>query len=687
MSINKKINYLFNEVSNIKGVGKKISSYLKNKKIEKINDLLWNAPYSYTDRSNMVTLNKLEIGKILTIKIKVIKYNFPRIRNLPNKVSCEDSYGKIDIIFFNSREGYIRKVMPLNSWVVISGKINYYKNKYQITNPDYITATTNIDYVKKNIPKYSLTEGLNEKSYRKIIDEVLKNLPDIKEWYSDEFLKDMKFTDWKSSIIKIHTSKNDKDLNSNSYRRLAYDEIFSNLLVISENRKRLRKKKKKSKIFNKKASSAILKSLEFRLTSDQINTINEIENDLKSKNKMFRILQGDVGSGKTIVSLISIANTCEAGYQCALMAPTEILASQHYFLAKKIFKNLNIKIELLTSKMDNKRRKEIINLIENKKIDFLIGTHSLFQEKVKFKKLGLIIIDEQHKFGVRQRMKLAEKGGINCDVLLMSATPIPRTMILTIYGDMDVSKIKEKPNNRKKILTLSKPETKINELWPLIKKNIDNKDQIFWVCPLIEESKKLNYSSALKRFDLLKKKFPGKVGLIHGGLEKDEKDQVLKKFLKNEISILVSTTVIEVGIDFPNANLIIIENSNKFGLAQLHQLRGRVGRGTKQGMCILLYKGTLSQNGIKRIKILKSTNDGFVIAEEDMKLRGHGDIMGFKQSGIKFYKIADPVLHADLFNIAEKKIVEIQKLKSLNKYNFLLKLFDRAEIIDKELLN
>ena len=687
MSINKKINYLFNEVSNIKGVGKKISSYLKNKKIEKINDLLWNAPYSYTDRSNMVTLNKLEIGKILTIKIKVIKYNFPRIRNLPNKVSCEDSYGKIDIIFFNSREGYIRKVMPLNSWVVISGKINYYKNKYQITNPDYITATTNIDYVKKNIPKYSLTEGLNEKSYRKIIDEVLKNLPDIKEWYSDEFLKDMKFTDWKSSIIKIHTSKNDKDLNSNSYRRLAYDEIFSNLLVISENRKRLRKKKKKSKIFNKKASSAILKSLEFRLTSDQINTINEIENDLKSKNKMFRILQGDVGSGKTIVSLISIANTCEAGYQCALMAPTEILASQHYFLAKKIFKNLNIKIELLTSKMDNKRRKEIINLIENKKIDFLIGTHSLFQEKVKFKKLGLIIIDEQHKFGVRQRMKLAEKGGINCDVLLMSATPIPRTMILTIYGDMDVSKIKEKPNNRKKILTLSKPETKINELWPLIKKNIDNKDQIFWVCPLIEESKKLNYSSALKRFDLLKKKFPGKVGLIHGGLEKDEKDQVLKKFLKNEISILVSTTVIEVGIDFPNANLIIIENSNKFGLAQLHQLRGRVGRGTKQGMCILLYKGNLSQNGIKRIKILKSTNDGFVIAEEDMKLRGHGDIMGFKQSGIKFYKIADPVLHADLFNIAEKKIVEIQKLKSLNKYNFLLKLFDRAEIIDKELLN
>ena len=402
---------------------------------------------------------------------------------------------------------------------------------------------------------------------------------------------------------------------------------------------------------------------------------------------MFRILQGDVGSGKTIVSLISIANTCEAGYQCALMAPTEILASQHYFLAKKIFKNLNIKIELLTSKMDNKRRKEIINLIENKKIDFLIGTHSLFQEKVKFKKLGLIIIDEQHKFGVRQRMKLAEKGGINCDVLLMSATPIPRTMILTIYGDMDVSKIKEKPNNRKKILTLSKPETKINELWPLIKKNIDNKDQIFWVCPLIEESKKLNYSSALKRFDLLKKKFPGKVGLIHGGLEKDEKDQVLKKFLKNEISILVSTTVIEVGIDFPNANLIIIENSNKFGLAQLHQLRGRVGRGTKQGMCILLYKGILSQNGIKRIKILKSTNDGFVIAEEDMKLRGHGDIMGFKQSGIKFYKIADPVLHADLFNIAEKKIVEIQKLKSLNKYNFLLKLFDRAEIIDKELLN
>ncbi len=687
MSIDKKINYLFNEVSTIKGVGKKISSYLKNKRIEKINDLLWNMPYSYTDRTNMVTLDKLEIGKILTIKVKVIKYNFPRIRNLPNKVICEDSNGRIDIVFFNSREGYIRKVMPLNDWIVVSGKINYYKNRYQITNPDYITTVSNVDYVKKIIPKYSLTEGLSEKSYRKLIDEVLKNLPDVPEWYSGDFLKEMNFYDWKSSIIEIHTSNYEKDLKSNSYRRLAFDEIFSNLLVISENRKRIRKKKKKSKMFDKKISTKIINSLNFKLTGDQTKAINEIQNDLKSKNKMFRILQGDVGSGKTIVSLVSVADTCESGYQSALMAPTEILAAQHYHLAKKIFKNSDIKIELLTSKTDYKTKKQIIKSIENNEIDVLIGTHSLFQEKVKFKNLGLIVIDEQHKFGVRQRMKLAEKGGINCDVLLMSATPIPRTMILTIYGDMDISKITEKPKNRKEILTFSKPESKIDELWPIIKKKINDDNQIFWVCPLIEESKKLNYSSALKRFDFIKKKFPEKVGLIHGSLNKEEKDIVLKKFLKKEISILISTTVIEVGVDFPNANLIIIENSNKFGLAQLHQLRGRVGRGSKQGMCILLYKGSLSQNGIKRIKILKSSNDGFNIAEEDMKLRGHGDVMGFKQSGIKFYKIADPVLHADLFRKAEEKIEDIQKIKNFKKYNFLLKLFDKAEIINKELLN
>ena len=364
------------------------------------------------------------------------------------------------------------------------------------------------------------------------------------------------------------------------------------------------------------------------------------------------------------------------------MSPTEILAKQHYELTKKILKVDNLKIAFLSGKTEYKKRREILNNLKEGKIDLLIGTHSLFQKNISFKKLGLVVIDEQHKFGVKQRSDLAKKGGDECDVLLMSATPIPRTMMMSLYGDMDISKITEKPAKRKKIITLSKPEIKINEIWPFIKKQIETNNQVFWVCPLIEESSFLDYSSAKKKFELINKKFPKMVGLIYGGMEKDEKEKILKKFLLKKISILVSTTVIEVGIDFPNANLIIIENANKFGLAQLHQLRGRVGRGEKQGTCILLFKDGLSKNAIKRIKILKNSDDGFYIAEEDLKLRGFGDLIGFQQSGIKTFRFADPVHHEDLFLLA-KNFVKINE-NSINqkKYAFLLKLFDKAEIIN-----
>tara|TARA_B100000963_G_scaffold131923_1_gene114928 strand:+ start:7 stop:1212 length:1206 start_codon:yes stop_codon:yes gene_type:complete len=397
---------------------------------------------------------------------------------------------------------------------------------------------------------------------------------------------------------------------------------------------------------------------------------------------MFRIIQGDVGSGKTIVSLLAIINIIKSGYQCALMSPTEILARQHYDLAKKIFNDVNIKIDFLTGKTEYKNRKEINSSLLNGETDLLIGTHALFQKKINFKKLGLIVIDEQHKFGVKQRSDLAKKGGNECDVLLMSATPIPRTMMMSLYGDMDISKIVEKPAKRKKIITLSKPEKKINELWPFIEKQIAVDNQIFWVCPLIEESSFLDYSSAKKKFEIIKKKFNNEVGLIHGGLDKDEKQKILEDFLDKKISILVSTTVIEVGIDFPNANLIIIENANKFGLAQLHQLRGRVGRGKKQGTCILLFKDGLSKNAVKRIKILKKSDDGFFIAEEDLKLRGYGDLIGYQQSGIKNFRFADPVKHENLFKLAENYVKNHINEINHTKYSFLLKLFDKAEIIN-----
>ena len=675
--------YLSQNITALKGVGINTKKIFKKKKIEKISDLLWKLPQSFTDRSNQKNLDKLEIGKITTIKVKVIKYNFPRIRNLPNKIMCEDNTGKIDIVFFNSREGYIRKILPLNDYVIISGKVQIFKKKYQITNPSYVVPLYKESYVKKVIPKYSLTEGISEKIYRKLIEQVLSEITDIYEWHSSEILKKLGDKSWSDSIIEVHKKK-ETDINSKFYRRLAYDEILATLLVLSEVRKRIKKYKKKEKKYTGTISSKVIKNFKFSLTPSQIKVVNEINKDLKSNFKMFRLLQGDVGSGKTIVSFIAAANVIESKWQASLMAPTEILAKQHYNLARKMFKSSNISVKLITGKTDINEKKNIYKKLAEGKIDFIIGTHSLFQKNVLFKNLGLAIIDEQHKFGVKQRIELSNKGGKDCDILLMSATPIPRTLILSVYGDMDVSRISEKPKYRKDITTLSKPEEKIDEIIIFIKKKINFGSQIFWVCPLIDESKKLDYTAAIKKHYFLLKIFKKKVGLIHGNLTKNEKDIVLNNFLNKKIDILVSTTVIEVGIDFPNADVIIIENSNKFGLSQLHQLRGRVGRGNNQGTCILLYKNNLSENARKRIKILKSSNDGFLIAEKDMELRGFGDVLGYQQSGIKDFKLADPIHHEDLFLLAERNIRDIENNENnFNKYNFLLKLFDKAEIINQ----
>ena len=396
---------------------------------------------------------------------------------------------------------------------------------------------------------------------------------------------------------------------------------------------------------------------------------------------MFRLLQGDVGSGKTIVSLISAYNTINSDFQVAVMAPTEILARQHFMLAKKLFPK-NIKIELLSGKSSYKDKKNILDKLIKKEIDIIFGTHALFQKKVEFKRLGLIIIDEQHKFGVNQRKKLSDKAGKDCDVLLMTATPIPRTLTMTIYGDMDLSIIREKPNIRKPVKTYSKLDSKIEDVINFVKE-IQFGNQIFWVCPLIEESKKIDHTSAVKKSEYLKKIFPNEVYLLHGKTTIDEKEKILNKFVKNEFKILVSTTIIEVGIDFPNANVIVIENANKFGLSQLHQLRGRVGRGYKQSTCILMFKSNLTDNAKKRINILKDSNDGFKISEEDMKLRGFGDILGFKQSGIKNFKLADPIHNHELFILAEKEIkrIEIEK-EDIRKFKPLIKLYDRADVIN-----
>ncbi len=672
--------YLLSNIQNIKGIGKKTSQLFKRKNINTIFDLLWHLPTSKIENSKVTNIGDIQIGKLQTIKLTPLKYNFPRIRRLPNRVVCQSNDIKIDCVFFNSYEGYIKKILPLNTEIIISGKINFFRNKYQITNPTQVKESN--ENILETQNKYSLTDGLTINKYNNIINEVLKELPDLDEWLNDDIKKKFNNIKWKDAILKIHSLDTKEILKSKYYKRLVFDELFAHFLLSSKIRTKIKKIKKSQKIF-KDCKEKLIQDLNFKLTNDQEAAIKIINEDLKSKSRMFRLLQGDVGSGKTIVSMIAAVNCINAGYQTSFMVPTEILAKQHFSFAKKYLPK-NVKIEMLTGKSKYADRKKILENLKLGKIDFLIGTHALFQKKVEYNKLGLIIIDEQHKFGVRQRKELSEKGGNNCDVLVMSATPIPRTMMMTVYGDMDLTLIKEKPKNRKKIVTYSKLEDKVSEIIRFVKKEISDKNQIFWVCPLIEESKKVEQQSVVNKFKYLEKYFKNRIGLIHGSLDKDERNKILNNFLDRKLDILVSTTIIEVGIDFPNANVIVIENADKYGLSQLHQLRGRVGRGSKQSYCILMFKSSLSENAKKRINILKSSDDGFVISEEDMKLRGYGDLLGFKQSGIKNFRLADPILNEDLFLLAEEEVKKLEmKGDNFSKYNKLLKLYDRASIINE----
>ena len=683
--IEKNFNFFFNPVSKVKGIGPKIKKLFNEKKIDTNIDLIFNFPYGLIDRTHCPKLNNLEIGKISTIFVKVKKHNFPRIRRLPNTVQCYDETGEINIVFFNSRENYIKEILPINGEVIVSGKVNFYKNKYQITNPDYVTSTNNEEKVTKIMPTYASLKGISNKTVNKIYENIIKDIPDVPEWHRDHIIKNNNWLSFKHSLVQLHNPKKIEDLGKNSlaYERISFDEIFSNLLIFAQIKKKIANVYKKPKIFSSDLKLKLIKNLSFTLTKDQEAIIKEIDDSLKSNKKMIRLLQGDVGSGKTIISIITGLNVIAAGYQVALMCPTEILATQHLNLIKSLTKEQNINVEILSSGINKKRQIEIKKEVLEGKINFLIGTHSLFQETVSFSNLGLIIIDEQHKFGVKQRISLSDKGGENCDVLLMSATPIPRTLILSTYGDMDISTLKEKPFKKTTIITNIIPENKIPDLINLIKKKIESKQQIYWICPLIEESKKVNLTPVLERFKYLTKYFPENVIVMHGNLKNEEKNIVMKNFLEKKFSILISTTVVEVGVDNPNANMIIIENSERFGLAQLHQLRGRVGRGIENGECILVYSKSISENGKKRLKILKESNDGFYISEQDLKLRGFGDIIGYKQSGQKDFIVADPMYHSHLFELAKQETdFYTQANLSLEKFNVLLKFFKKDKILN-----
>ncbi len=679
---------IFKDIESIKGVGAKTAKLLEKLGIKKVKDLLWHLPSSFIDRRNSPQLIFARENSIITIKVEILEHIEPKSKRSPYKVIATDGTSNITISFFKGSSNYIKDSLPIGQERVISGKIEKYGSELQMTHPDYIVLPEKINEIMTIEPVYPLTQGLSNRVLLKHLRNGLKDTPIFNEWQDEAFLVKKNWHSFNESLNKAHNplSENDVIPNSTYRERLAYDELLANQLALALVRNQVKQNSGRIIKGDGNLRRTLLEKLSFELTGAQKRVLKEIGDDMASNNRMLRLLQGDVGSGKTIVALFTMLNAIECGFQSAIMAPTDILSTQHYNNFKEILNNINVTVELLTGKTKGKKRQEILSKLANGEIDIIIGTHALFQESVDFKDLACVVIDEQHRFGVHQRLSLTEKGK-KADILVMTATPIPRTLTLTSYGDMESSKIDELPKGRKPVITKVMNINKAHELIQAIQRKIDIGEQIYWVCPLVEESEKLDLAAAEDRYEILKRSFGNKVGLVHGKMKAKEKDAVMQEFEQGKKSILVATTVIEVGVNVPNATIMIIEHAERFGLSQLHQLRGRIKRGSNQGNCILLYSNPLTENGRARLEAIKNTEDGFIIAEEDLKLRGAGEILGAKQSGFPDFLLADMNYHSGLLATAYKDAKFILskdpelKTERGEALRTLLYLFEKDEVI------
>ncbi len=655
-----KLNYILSSISSLKGVGPKLEQIINKLGIYKNIHFVWNIPNNILERKFYENIHDAEINSLVTLNLKIIKHEPSRFKRQPYKIKCTCGDINIDLVYFNARHPMLRQMLPTNENRLVSGKLEYFRNTFQITHPTHVSALNNNKIIKSKEAVYSLTSGLNQKIMNKLTDQILNNLPNFNEWIENSILNKYKFKRWNEVVKNLHNPSDNNIKNKNLLRRrLAFDELLSHQLAIGIMRNFNQKKKGLKITSDNKTLNKFYSNLDFQLTNSQNYVIKEILQDLESSNQMIRLLQGDVGSGKTIVALISMIKVFESNFQSALMVPTTILAFQHYENILNLLKDSTINVLVLTGKDKGKERKEKLDEIAKGKADIIIGTHALIQDTVKFNNLGLAVIDEQHRFGVYQRMVFNHKNH-KPNILVMSATPIPRTLTLAAYGDMKESKLIEKPLGRKPIITSSLSLKKENQLIDRIKEKIKNSSsKFYWVCPLIEESEELDLKAAEERYKILKKYFKNKVLLMHGRLSEIEKEEIMTKFKNEDYKILVSTTVIEVGVDIPSATSIVIEHAERFGLAQLHQLRGRVGRNNIQSYCILLHKDNIGEISKQRIDIMKQTNDGFKIAEEDLKIRGPGEILGKKQSGSPSFYVADLSFDYDLLEDAKIMVEDI----------------------------
>ena len=678
-------NSFFDSIENIKGIGPKTSKLFEKLCGDRIIDLLLTIPKNYKKRKYIQKITDEYFKQEVALIVNVVKH-LPQFNpKMPYKILCENNNNEIEIIFFRGYIKYLKKILPRGEKKIICGKLGKLGNKYQIIHPESISPIEELPFLHGSLSVYSLTRGLTMSVYRKSVTKALEKLIEISEWINKDILKKNNWRSWKQTVELVHKPK---ELNNEEIKklreRLAFDEALSHYIKLLVTKEKIKKNICHEIEVDKEIKNKIISKIPFKLTESQLKVIKEIENDIKKKNPMLRLLQGDVGSGKTIVALITLANVLKKNIQAAIMVPTEILAIQHYNYFSDLFKDTKVKIVLLTSKINSKEKESVKKEIEDGEAKIIIGTHAIFQKSINFKKLGYIIIDEQHRFGVHQKFQLSAKG-CNPHILVMTATPIPRTLALTMYGNMSISKITEMPSNRKKIETLTMPSGKISKIIKSLKDIVNKNLNAFWICPLIDESEKLDLTAATKRFEKLKKFFGNYVGIIHGKMSIEEKKETINKFKSKEILVLVSTTIIEVGIDVPDATFMIIEESNRFGLSQLHQLRGRIGRSDKKSTCVLVYKEkNLNEYSKKRLNTIKNNNDGFKIAEEDLKLRGFGEILGIRQSGYQLFKILDPLtdikIMEDALDEAKKTFEKRNSIKKSDKetINLFLKIYNQS---------
>lgn len=645
---------LFSDVIKLRSIGPGLREKLVNLYITRVVDLIYHLPVSILDRRAMPSLDEVTSDSYITSIITVDKHipGYARV-NAPYRVRCSNDTGFLTLTFFNAKKDYISERLPVGQRRVVSGRVEEYDGELQMPHPDYILPESELYRVQRLEPVYRLTQGLALRGLIKIMGEALKVVPNLPEWIDEGFLSQNKWKSWRDSLNILHNPEDIEDIDKKSpyYMRLAYDELLANQLALAIVRERFRDKSGNVTKGDGRLREKLLNSLPFKLTDGQRQVLTDIYSDMASKARMLRLLQGDVGSGKTVVAFLSALNAIECGKQIAFMAPTSILAIQHYKWISETIAGSGlsdeVSVTLLTGRDKAVEKQQKLSAVANGKFNIVIGTHALFQAGVKFKNLGMVVIDEQHKFGVKQRLALTEKGK-GVDILLMTATPIPRTLALTFYGDIDISSLKEKPADRKPIDTRAVPSSRTDEIVEGLGRVIAEGGKAYWICPLIEESEESDLTAAKDRYKSLKKVFSDKVGLVHGGMRAEERDMVMNDFVNGKVQILVATTVVEVGVDVPDATIMIIEHAERFGLSQIHQLRGRVGRSDKQSACILLYAGKLGDMARRRLAVIRETNDGFRIAEEDLDLRGAGEVLGTRQSGMPDFRVASVGIHREL---------------------------------------